>query len=325
MLRFQLCGSSSLSVFLRISNFRSNIVACFNISKSANIMTTQSIWLHELLNIPAMAAPTGTHPNFVNPSNLRVEADITLAICMTISMMAVGMRMWTQIRLVHKVFLDDCSSFSHRWSALMTDCCRDLLFGAGMILPLLSIQANEQMMFFVFCGMAIVVTKCPFGVHQWNLKLKDLSGSLYVWFWFTHLRWNWQDVQWSRYAIIIYPFALFFIKLAILLQCLRVFVPMNLRNATFWICHGLIWLNFLFYSSIVFVAIFPCRPLHKFWNPWINGHCFHHLATFTTVTAAVNTASHFSILVLLQYVIWNLQMSLKKKLRISTIFLIGIL
>lgn len=75
-------------------------------------MTTKSIWLHELLNIPAMTAPTGTHPNFVNPSNLRVEADVLLAICLTVSVMAVGMRMWTQVRLVHKVFLDDCSSFS---------------------------------------------------------------------------------------------------------------------------------------------------------------------------------------------------------------------
>ena len=179
-------------------------------------------------------------------------------------------------------------------------------------------------MFFVFCGIAVVVTKYSFGVHQWNLKLKDLSGFLYVWFWFTNLRGNWREVQWSRYGIIIYPFIIFFIKLAILLQCLRVFVPMKLRNATFWICHGLIWLNLLFYSSIVFVAIFACSPIHKFWNPWIKGRCFN-LSTFATVTAAVNTASHFSILVLLQYVIWNMQMSLKKKFGVSTIFLIGIL
>ena len=62
----------------------------------------------------------------------------------------------------------------------MTDYYRDLLFGAGMILPLLSIQANEQIIFLVYCGIAVVVTKCAFGVHQWNLMLKDLSEFLYV-------------------------------------------------------------------------------------------------------------------------------------------------
>lgn len=65
-------------------------------------------------------------------------------------------------------------------------------------------------------------------------------------------------------------------------------------------------------------------PIKKFWNPWIKGRCFENYMIHIT-TAAINTVSDFSIVVLLQCVIWNLRMSLKKKLGVSAIFLIGIL
>lgn len=76
-------------------------------------MTTTSTWAQNLLNSPAMAAPSGVHSNFVNPSNFSTDAYVIVAISLTVWVGAVDMRMWTQIRLIHKVFLEDCSSFSH--------------------------------------------------------------------------------------------------------------------------------------------------------------------------------------------------------------------
>ena len=287
-------------------------------------MKTTSARLQQLLNSPAMAAPAGVRPNFVNPSNLTTDLYVILAICLTVSVSAVGMRMWTQTRLVRRVFLEDCSFFSHCWITLMTDYCRDLLFGAGKILQFISIQANEQTTFFILCPMIVFTARNHLGVHQWNLKLKDLSGFLYVWCWLMALRWNWQDFQWYRFAEIAYVFVIFLIKFAILLQYLRMFVPTKERNAMFWTCHGLIWLNFMHHSACFFLGIFACKSIEKFWNPWIKGRCFEINST-TIISATINTVSDLSILILLQYIIWNLQMFLKKKLGISAIFLIGIL
>ena len=85
------------------------------------MMTTTSMELQELLNSPAMTAPPGMHHNFVNPTNLNTELYVAVIMCLTISVLAVGMRMWTKTRLVRKVLLEDCSSFHHCLSTLKHD------------------------------------------------------------------------------------------------------------------------------------------------------------------------------------------------------------
>lgn len=121
-----------------------------------------------------------------------------------------------------------------------------------------------------------------------------------------------------------YGFVIFLIKLAILLQCVRVFVPRKERNAMFWACHGLMWLNFIFYFNGAFLMIFFCTPVEKFWNPWIKGHC-RDFDTINIVGAVINTASDVSILILPQPIIWNLKLPLKRKIGVSVIFLAGVL
>lgn len=72
------------------------------------------------------------------------------------------------------------------------------------------------------------------------------------------------------------------------------------------------------------LEIFACMPIQKIWNPWIEGRCLK-IHTIDITTATINAASDLSILILPQYFIWNLHMSLKKKLGVSAIFLIGVL
>ena len=99
-----------------------------------------------------------------------------------------------------------------------------------------------------------------------------------------------------------------------------------MRNAMFWICHGLIWLNLVFYLICTLLEIFACMPIQKIWHPWIEGRCLAiHTIDVNVITAAINAVSDFSILILPQWSIWNLHMSLKKKLGVSAIFLIGVL
>lgn len=64
--------------------------------------------LQNLLDGPALAVPSGTHSNFVNPPNMKIQGHVALTICLSVSILAVGMRMWTKVLLVRKVILEDC-------------------------------------------------------------------------------------------------------------------------------------------------------------------------------------------------------------------------
>lgn len=137
------------------------------------------------------------------------------------------------------------------------------------------------------------------------------------------------EFQSGQIARILYCIDMFLIKLAILLQLLRVFVPLRRkRNAMFWACHSLIWLNFFYYTVYIFLAIFTCNPVKKGWSqrvyPPIKGSCLDLGATYIA-GAVINTASDFSIVILPQTLVWRLQLSLKRKIGLCSIFLIGLL
>lgn len=135
-------------------------------------------------------------------------------------------------------------------------------------------------------------------------------------------------LQVGRTGRILYCIDMFLIKVAILLQLLRIFVPLNKRNAMFWICHVLIWLNFCFYTVNVFIAIFLCNPVKKNWSSLLSSSNIRNCSKvnkFYLIGNAINAASDVSIVILPQPVIWHLQISLKKKIGLGVIFLIGLL
>ena len=134
---------------------------------------------------------------------------------------------------------------------------------------------------------------------------------------------NFLILQQLRIGLIIYGLANFTIKLTILLVFLRVF-SLGKNHSTFWIYHSLIWLNFFFYLIVTFLIIFSCQPIKKTWKPWIHGKCLNSPDIIIAI-ASVNSLSDFSILVLPQKVIWNLQMSFKRRIGVSSIFLVGLL
>ncbi len=134
---------------------------------------------------------------------------------------------------------------------------------------------------------------------------------------------NFLILQQIRIELILYGFAAFTIKLAILLQFLRIFSPRK-NHSTFWIYHSLIWINFSFYVIITFLNIFLCQPIKKFWKPWIQGQCLKTTEVYIAM-ACVSSASDFSLLIIPQKDIWNLQMSFKRRIGVSAIFLVGLL
>jgi hypothetical protein len=116
-----------------------------------------------------------------------------------------------------------------------------------------------------------------------------------------------------------------FLKVVVLLQMIRVFVPAGLRNVTFWAAHFMIWTNVAFYVAFAFLEMFCCTPRAKFWDKTIQeGHCLDFLAIHV-VGAVICLASDILILLLPQRVIFSLQLPLKRKLGLSLLFTVGIL
>lgn len=114
------------------------------------------------------------------------------------------------------------------------------------------------------------------------------------------------------------------IKTAIILEWVFIFVPQYTRNAFFWISYILLGFNVLFYIGMMIFPNVACHPHDKLWNPLLAGYCTN-TSISSTLVSAVNFAVDIILIILPQRVIWNLQMSIKRKIGISLIFLVGVL
>ncbi|KAL4977147.1 hypothetical protein BDW66DRAFT_150459 [Aspergillus desertorum] len=159
-----------------------------------------------------------------------------------------------------------------------------------------------------YSSVVLLVGRISPGVDQWNLRLKDFIELLYY----------------EQIGLILFGVCSFFIKLSILIQLLEVFSH-GQRDYFFWSCHGLIWLNFLYYSMGALITIFRCRPIPKAWNLLItNGKCMDNFRLIV-VASAINAVSDIMIFILPQLRIWRLQLATHKKLALSAIFSFGLM
>ncbi|KAG9231664.1 hypothetical protein BJ875DRAFT_516487 [Amylocarpus encephaloides] len=149
-----------------------------------------------------------------------------------------------------------------------------------------------------------------FFVHQWNIRLGDLHIFLRA----VHL------------STVIYIVTICSVKIAILLEWLRIFSPNGTRGLVFWTSHFLIWANVFFYLSVLIANNISCTPYEYIWNKLIAGSCARVDTTDTNLSASVfNFISDLLVLLIPQHVIWKLHMSTKKKVGVSVIFMIGVL
>ncbi|MCJ1272213.1 hypothetical protein MMC22_012121 [Lobaria immixta] len=117
--------------------------------------------------------------------------------------------------------------------------------------------------------------------------------------------------------------AICFVKVAILLQYKRIFVPLK-DGATYYSILAIIWLNGLYYAVNLFVGVFTCIPRRKIFESEIPGRC-HHSVTWFVASGLINVVSDFAILILPIFCISMLQMPLKRKIGTSVVFAIGLL
>nr|XP_023908640.1 satratoxin biosynthesis SC1 cluster protein 4-like [Quercus suber] len=114
------------------------------------------------------------------------------------------------------------------------------------------------------------------------------------------------------------------IKLAILLQILRVFVPnRHVNYALFVGCWITIGFVVIFYTLDFCLELAQCTPREKIWNPFVQGGSCVQVPALYEATGIFNVISDFAILLLPLPTIYKLQCGWKKKIAIGGVFATG--
>ncbi|KAL8831088.1 MAG: hypothetical protein Q9191_001069 [Dirinaria sp. TL-2023a] len=142
-------------------------------------------------------------------------------------------------------------------------------------------------------------------VHEWNVPAIKVMRFLQIV----------NDIE------IIYGPVMFLTKLSLVLQMMHIFAPTR-SGITHRLCLFMILFNFLFYTIVMFVAIFVCSPRRKFWNQKTPGHCLN-IDSVNIITSVINAASDLVLLLLPIICVFRLQMPLRKKFGVSAVFATG--
>ncbi|KAI8627128.1 hypothetical protein F5Y19DRAFT_465925 [Xylariaceae sp. FL1651] len=141
-------------------------------------------------------------------------------------------------------------------------------------------------------------------VHQWNVRIRDTAE---------FIRAN------------LYNVALGCGKAAIIVELTRIFVPAPTRNLTSYGFRIVLILNSVYYAVATITQNVACTPYRYSWDKTIpGGHCVP-LAEVYVASATIDIVTDVAIFILPQQVIWQLQMSTRKRFGLSLIFAVGIL
>ncbi|KAI1823070.1 hypothetical protein F4861DRAFT_351656 [Xylaria intraflava] len=119
--------------------------------------------------------------------------------------------------------------------------------------------------------------------------------------------------------MLIWVLGVFSVKIGILLFYWRVFQ----RTASFRISALLItFISIGIMISFLFIFIFQCKPIQKFWDSDLEGHCISQI-DFYLASGVINVFGDVAVLSLPLPIIWGLQTTKSKKWSLSFLFLLG--
>ncbi|KAI2637750.1 hypothetical protein GGS26DRAFT_426104 [Hypomontagnella submonticulosa] len=173
---------------------------------------------------------------------------------------------------------------------------------------------NDYMMlpayalYVAFTGVLFIEADVGLFVHQWDFRLKDVPDQLHLFNTSTNL----------------FVADIMLIKANVLLEWIRIFVPLGSRGFIYWTCIVLICINFLFYTAGLIAFNLTCIPHEKIWNRTIPGRCIDS-RSIDIASATLSFILDLVILLLPQRIIWGLNMSSKKKLGVGSMFIFGII
>lgn len=148
-------------------------------------------------------------------------------------------------------------------------------------------------------------------VHTWNVRVKDMLPTQY-------------------YILVFgvcYSFVLPFLKVAILTEWVRMFVPRgtHMKNAFFWGCMIVCSVQIGAAIATIIALNLQCIPHAAIWDLTItDAQCFE-LYPLQVSSASIQLVSDIAIFLLPQRVIWTLKMTWQKRLGVSVVFGLGLL
>ncbi|KAK7937185.1 uncharacterized protein PG986_014053 [Apiospora aurea] len=123
-----------------------------------------------------------------------------------------------------------------------------------------------------FEPVGVLLARAPMGVHQWDITFRQFGRYLFL--------------QYT--LLVIWGILILLLKITILAQYLRVFVPHGTRNFTFWAAQVLLYTNGVYYVAFTFIQIFSCSPRETWWDKTIvEGHCIDIFAINQRISACI--------------------------------------
>ncbi|KAI2627607.1 hypothetical protein GGR54DRAFT_422816 [Hypoxylon sp. NC1633] len=232
---------------------------------------------------PALKPPDGVDPNFDHPANQNGLAHGILAVCLSLSTIFLLIRLYIRFIYLRKSYIEDY----------------------------LIMAAYGTFVGYISCGYW-QLSFVGFFVHQWDVRLRDMIPLLHL----THCQ-NYivgNNLQLTSVGLL---------KIAILLDWIRLFVPQGIRTTFFWTCQVVLWVNILWHCSMLIAVNLSCIPWESIWNLTVPGKCFDK-KSIDVAAAVMALATDVFILILPHRVIWKLHMSLRKKIGVSAVFCLGI-
>ncbi|KAF2625595.1 hypothetical protein BU25DRAFT_473707 [Macroventuria anomochaeta] len=158
-------------------------------------------------------------------------------------------------------------------------------------------------------AMGYQMVKWGAGVHQWQITLGQLFNQLY----------------WANVAQIIYCPLSFVVKMAILMQYLRLFAPSRSSNKFMWYgAWATIVATFIVYTFFTFWTMFYCKPRRMIWDKLTPGGKCYDVNDIILSQGVFNMASDVVILFLPTLSLWQLNVPLARKMFITLLFATGL-
>ena len=126
----------------------------------------------------------------------------------------------------------------------------------------------------------------------------------------------------KQWAIIVsepYNLAVMGYKTLLLLMYLRLFgVNLEFKYA----CWATMFLTCAYITCSLVTTVVGCVPIEKYWKPDLPGHCIHKNAA-NIAYGAMFVITDLLIAILPLPMVWNLQLTLRKRINVSVVFLGG--
>ena len=128
-------------------------------------------------------------------------------------------------------------------------------------------------------------------------------------------------IQYENYSDMAYSISLLATKLSLMLLILRVFCSVH-YDKPYYLTVALMLINSGFYLAYIIIAVAVCKPRQKIWTPQLPGKCLD-IHKLYLGSAFFNFLSDIAMLSVPIFLIWRLQMSVRRKIGITAIFCTG--